>query len=74
MNPMLATCWDVFGVGNQFEMPNDNEHYFVYWVAPCVSAILASITYVIFAGGTLFGKTIPIGPLRGKKVVKGKKD
>ena len=70
MNPMLATCWDVFGVGTTYEYPSDFQHYFVYWIAPCLAAILASLTYVIYAGGTFFGMTIPIGPIKGKKAKK----
>lgn len=68
MNPMLATCWDVFGVGGKFEFPTDNDHYFVYWVAPCASAVLASISYGIYNGDAIFGTSLPIGPLKGKKV------
>lgn len=70
MNPMLATTWDVFGVGNTFEFPGDFEHYFVYWIAPCLAAVLASVVYVIYAGGTILGKTLPIGPLKSKKAKK----
>uniref|UniRef100_A0A7R9WQP2 Aquaporin n=1 Tax=Craspedostauros australis TaxID=1486917 RepID=A0A7R9WQP2_9STRA len=69
MNPMLATAWDTFGVGNKYEMPSDHQHYFVYWVAPVVAAILASISYAIVAGGTIFGVKMPIGPLMGSKKV-----
>jgi len=67
MNPMLATTWDVFGVGNTFEYPTEFSHYFVYWVAPCSAALLASIAYVIYAGGTIFGFTLPIGPVKQQK-------
>ena len=70
MNPMLGTCWDAFGVGNNFEFPKENEHYFVYWVAPCVSAILASVTYGIYNGDRVFGAKMPFGPLTDKKVKK----
>jgi len=66
MNPMLGTCWDAFGVGHNFEFPGDNEHYFVYWVAPCVSAVLASVTYAIYNGDKVFGAKMPIGPLKKK--------
>ena len=69
MNPMLATCWDVFGVGSSFEMPTDNEHYFVYWIAPCVSAICASGAYAIYNGDKVFGISMP-GPLKGGKAKK----
>mmetsp|Transcript_10244 Transcript_10244/g.14372 ORF Transcript_10244/g.14372 Transcript_10244/m.14372 type:complete len:279 (+) Transcript_10244:107-943(+) len=67
MNPMLATSWDVFAVGNTFEFPSDMNHYFVYWVGPFLAAILASIVYVIYAGGTIFGAKLPIGPLKKTK-------
>ena len=70
MNPMLATTWDTFGVGNTFEFPSEFTHYFVYWVAPCSAAVLASLVYVIYAGGTFMGSTLPIGPLKGKKKAK----
>jgi len=73
MNPMLATAWNVFGVGTTFEFPDDMEHYFVYWVGPGLAAILASVCYVIYAGGKVFGKTLPIGPLR-KQQEKDKND
>jgi len=68
MNPMLGTCWDAFGVGGNFEMPSDNEHYFVYWLAPSLSAVLASITYGIYNGDKIFGTSLPIGPLKQKKI------
>lgn len=64
MNPMLATTWSVFGVGTKFEFPSEFEHYFVYWISPCMAAILASIIYTIYAGGTIFGATLPIGPIK----------
>ena len=70
MNPMLATAWDVFGVGKSGEFPSGHEHYFVYWVGPCLAALLASVTYVIYAGGTFLGNSVPIGPLKGKKAKK----
>lgn len=68
MNPMLATCWDVFGVGNKYEMPTDNDHYFVYWVSPFIAALLASLAYAIYNGDKIFGHNVPVGPLKGKKV------
>ena len=68
----LATTWGVFGVGTTYEFPSEFLHYFVYWVAPCLAAIFASFLYVLFAGGTLMGSTLPIGPLKGKK--KSKKE
>jgi glycerol uptake facilitator-like aquaporin len=64
MNPMLATTWFVFGVGTKFQYPTDFEHYFVYWIGPCAAAILASVLYTIYAGGTVFGKTLPLGPVK----------
>lgn len=64
MNPMLATAWNVFGVGTSFEFPSDMDHYIVYWLAPGLSSILASIAYVVYAGGTVFGAKIPLGPLK----------
>jgi glycerol uptake facilitator-like aquaporin len=73
MNPMLATAWNAFGVGTTYEMPSEKEHYFVYWVAPFISATLASIAYCIYAGGKVFGDSVPIGPLKGKAAGKAKK-
>lgn len=64
MNPMLATSWDVFGVGNTYEYPSELVHYFVYWVAPFLAAVAASTLYVIYAGGTLFGHKLPVGPIK----------
>lgn len=89
MNPMLATAWDVFGVGNSYAFPDESQHYFVYWVLPCAAALLASFTYVVYAGGLYFGKRLPIGPIKpssstassasskattGKKKTKSKKN
>lgn len=72
MNPMLATCWAVFG---KFEFPADNEHYFVYWLAPFAAAILASVTYGMYNGDRVFGVKMPIGPLKGTVVKpKGKQE
>lgn len=68
MNPMLATAWSVFGVGKKFEFPTEFEHYYVYWVSPCLAAILASILYTIYAGGKIFGSTLPLGPLKNQDV------
>lgn len=64
MNPMLATAWAAFGVGSRFDFPDDFSHYFVYWVAPCVAAIVAGFLYTIYAGGKFFGQTLPIGPIK----------
>jgi len=75
MNPMLATAWYVFGVGNKYEYPNDAVHYFVYWFGPFLAGILAAITYIIFDGSDkLFGTIkLPI-TIRSKKEKKAKKD
>jgi len=66
MNPMLATTWAVWSAGKGYEFPTHFLHYFVYWASPFMAAIAASILYVIYAGGTIFGSTLPIGPLKGK--------
>jgi hypothetical protein len=39
---------------------------FVYWIAPWMAAILASVIYVIYAGGTVFGAKLPIGPFKSQ--------
>lgn len=70
MNPMLATAWDAFGVGQTFVLPMDNEHYFVYWAAPCLAGILAAVVYAIYDGDKVFGVSMPIGPLKSKKLKK----
>uniref|UniRef100_A0A7S3LB05 Aquaporin n=1 Tax=Amphora coffeiformis TaxID=265554 RepID=A0A7S3LB05_9STRA len=70
MNPMLATSWAVFGVGEKFNYPDDFMHYFVYWISPCMASVFACALYVIYNGGTLFGQTLPIGPLKPKKSIK----
>lgn len=67
MNPMLATCWYVFGVGKKFEYPAHFEHYFVYWCAPFGGAIVASVCYAVYNGDKIFGLTLPLGPLKSKK-------
>jgi hypothetical protein len=54
MNPMLATTWAAFGIGEQFKFPGHPSHYFIHWVGPCLAAILASMAYVIYAAGTMF--------------------
>lgn len=64
MNPMLATAWYVFGVGNKNDYPADFAHYFVYWIAPCMAAITSAIIWTIYAGGNVFGVSLPIGPLK----------
>lgn len=73
MNPMLATTWAVFGVGDTFEFPGGFQHYFVYWIAPFLGAIVASVLYVVYAGGTVFGKSLPVGPFKKPKATISKK-
>lgn len=68
MNPMLATTWDVFGVGNKFEFPTDFAHYFVYWIAPFMAAITSALLYTLYAGGKVFGVTNPLGPIKKPKI------
>ena len=72
MNPMLATTWAAFGVGESYEFPSHPSHYFIYWIGPTLAAILASFLYVIYAGGTFFGISLP-GPIKKKKVTAAKK-
>jgi hypothetical protein len=55
---MLATTWYVFGVGTTYEYPDDFQHYFVYWVGPCMAAIAASIIYVIYGTLVVAGRDI----------------
>ncbi|GKY91189.1 hypothetical protein MPSEU_000091600 [Mayamaea pseudoterrestris] len=64
MNPMLATAWYVYGVGNRNEYPDNFAHYFVYWIAPWLAAISSAVAWSIYAGGTVFGVTLPIGPIK----------
>jgi glycerol uptake facilitator-like aquaporin len=73
MNPMFGTTWAAFGVGEQFEFASHPSHYFIYWVGPCLAAILASTAYAIYAGGTVFGIMLLIGLLKKKKVTEVKK-
>jgi hypothetical protein len=42
------------------------NYSFVYWISPWMAAILASIIYVIYAGGTVFGVKLPIGPFKSQ--------
>jgi glycerol uptake facilitator-like aquaporin len=63
MNPMLATSWAVFSSG-QNEFPTDETHYFVYWIASGLGGLTAAACYVIYAGGTLFGQRLPLGPIK----------
>lgn len=69
MNPMLGTAWYVFGVGTKYEYPDNTAHYFVYWFGPCLSGIIAAITYILFDGkDKLFGTiTLPIAIRSSKK-------
>lgn len=62
INPMLGTTWYIFANG---AFPDHMGHYFTYWVASIAGAIVASFLYVIYAGGTFFGMTLPIGPMKG---------
>ena len=64
INPMLATTWYVFGVGAKGEFPAMFAHYFVYWIAPWLAAILSAIVWTVYAGGTVFGYTLPVGPIK----------
>lgn len=64
INPMLATTWNVFGVDKSYTFPSDMDHYIVYWVAPGLAAIFASTLYAVYAGGTVWGISMPIGPLK----------
>lgn len=63
MNPMLATTWAAFGVGDKFDYPDNFAHYFVYWVMPFVAAVVAAFLYTIYAGGKFLGMKLP-GPLK----------
>lgn len=63
MNPMLGTTWIVFSTG---EYPGDIRHYFVYWVASMLGAVVASFAYAVYDGCTFFGMDLPFGPIKGK--------
>mmetsp|Transcript_8723 Transcript_8723/g.21213 ORF Transcript_8723/g.21213 Transcript_8723/m.21213 type:complete len:310 (-) Transcript_8723:205-1134(-) len=63
INPMLGTTWYIFAYGG---FPDHLGHYFTYWVSSFLGAIVASYLYAIYAGGTVFGKTLPIGPIKGE--------
>ena len=65
INPMLGTTWAIFASGGNF--PDHLGHYFTYWISPFAGAIFASCLYVVYAGGTVFGKTLPIGPIKGEE-------
>ena len=58
--------WYIFKTGNY---PDHFGHYFAYWIAPFAAAIFASFLYVVYAGGFLFGKRLPIGPVKGQVAV-----
>lgn len=73
INPMLGTSWAVFA-SDSSEFPSDPEHYFVYWLAPYLGAIVASFGYVVYAGGKFFGRDVPFGPIKEVEVVEQKKD
>lgn len=63
INPMLGTTWYIFAYG---DFPDHLGHYFTYWVSSFLGAIFASYLYAIYAGGTVFGKTLPLGPIKGE--------
>jgi glycerol uptake facilitator-like aquaporin len=64
MNPMLATAWAAFGVGDKFDYPDNFEHYFVYWVSPFAASVIAAFLYTIYAGGKFLGVKLPVGPIK----------
>ena len=64
INPMLGTTWYIFAKGSY---PDHLGHYFTYWISPFIAAIFASCLYVTYAGGTVFGHTLPIGPIKGEQ-------
>lgn len=72
MNPMLGTTWAVFATG---KYPDDVRHYFVYWVASMLGAVVASFIYAVYSGTEFFGMKLPFGPIKGgeKAVVASKK-
>jgi len=62
MNPMLGTTWAVFSLGSY---PEDVKHYYVYWVASILGALLASLVYAMHEGDKFFAlstKKIPVWP------------
>lgn len=63
INPMLATTWAVFANG---KFPEDERHYFVYWVASILGALAASAAYAVYDGTKFFKKKLPIGPIKTK--------
>ncbi|KAL3815840.1 hypothetical protein ACHAXA_007482 [Cyclostephanos tholiformis] len=70
INPMLATTWYIFVHG---DYPAHPGFYFAYWIASVTGAIFASCMYVIYAGGTVFGLTLPLGPIKGGAEVESSK-
>lgn len=66
MNPMLGTSWIVFASGHP-SFPEGSEHYFVYWLAPFLAALVGSFGYAIYAGETFFGQKLPFGPIKDVK-------
>ena len=64
MNPMLATTWNVFAVGNKNEFPTEYQFYFVYWICPIIGGLLSAIVYTTYAGGTIYGIKNPFGPIK----------
>jgi glycerol uptake facilitator-like aquaporin len=70
MNPMLGTTWMIFALnGGIVGFPDDVRHYYVYWVASILGALVACLAYAIYDGTTFFGRKLPIGPIKTKKVV-----
>ncbi len=63
MNPMLGTTWAVFANG---DYPGDVRHYFVYWIASMLGAVVASFAYAVYDGCTFFGRKLPFGPIKTK--------
>jgi glycerol uptake facilitator-like aquaporin len=63
MNPMLGSTWALFSSGKH-EFPSDEVHFFVYWLASGLGGLTAAACYVVYAGGTVFGQKIPLGPMK----------
>jgi len=59
---LIAQKWSTSG-----SFPTDIEHYFIYWVAPIIGAIISSYIYVMYAGGKFFGFSLPYGPYKKAK-------
>lgn len=62
MNPMLGSAWLVFKKKTSCDLTID--HYFIYWIAPAVAALVASFCYVVYAGGKWIGMDLPFGPFK----------